>query len=185
MPPPRVLWRARPRSCLEGFTIGYVKRLIPLPDLLQLDAEVIIHPHAERYMLSDTQFWLAKPKLSLKGITNLESLVKGNFIQVQMTGKGQPQRQFVALTQAPVPIIRAPGLRVTAVTNDIGSIDIGTPVYYKKIAVGQVQSWQLDQKTDTINSSYFHKRRLSTSRQDHLALLECQRYQCQRRAFGH
>ena len=141
----------------RGFTIGYVKRLIPLPDLLQLDAEVIIHPHAERYMLSDTQFWLAKPKLSLTGITNLESLVKGIFIQVQMTGKGHPQRQFVALTQAPAPIIRAPGLRITAVTNDIGAIDIGTPVYYKKIAVGQVQSWQLDQKTDTITVHIFIK----------------------------
>jgi paraquat-inducible protein B len=141
----------------RGFNIGHVKRLIPLPDLLEVDAEVIIHPHAERYMLSDTQFWLAEPKLSLTGVTNLESLVKGNFIQVQMTGKGQPQRQFVALTQAPAPIIRAPGLRVTAVTNDIGSIDIGTPVYYKKIAVGQVQSWQLDQKTDTITVHIFIK----------------------------
>ena len=141
----------------RGFTIGYVKRLIPLPDLLQLDAEVIIDPRAERYMLSDTQFWLAEPKLSLTGVTNLESLVKGNSIQVQMTGKGQPQRQFVALTKAPAPIIRAPGLRVTAVTNDIGSIDIGTPVYYKKIAVGQVQSWQLDQKTDTITVHIFIK----------------------------
>ena len=141
----------------RGFTIGHVKRLIPLPDLLQLDAEVIIHPHAERYMLSDTQFWLAEPKLSLTGVTNLESLVKGNFIQVQMTGKGHPQRQFVALTQAPPPIIRAPGLRVTAVTDDIGAIDIGTPVYYKKIAVGQVHSWQLNQKTDTISIHIFIK----------------------------
>jgi paraquat-inducible protein B len=141
----------------KGITVGYVKRLIPLPDLLHLDAEVTIHPRAERFLLSDTQFWLAEPKLSLKGVTNLESLVKGNFIQMQVTGKGRPQRQFNALKQAPAPIILAPGLRIKAVTNDIGSIDIGTPVYYKKVVVGQVQRWQLDQKTDAIHIHIFIK----------------------------
>jgi paraquat-inducible protein B len=139
----------------KGITAGYVKRLIPLSDLLQLDAEVIIHPRVERFLLSDTQFWLVEPKLSLTGVTNLESIIKGNFIQMQVGGKGQPQRQFVALTQAPAPIIRAPGLRITAVANEIGSIDSGTPVYYKKVAVGQVQSWQLDPKTDQINIDIF------------------------------
>ena len=139
----------------KGITIGYVKKLIPLPDLLKVDTEVIIHPRAERFLLSDTQFWLAEAKLSLTGVTNLESLVKGNFIQMQVVGKGQPQRQFVALTQAPAPIIRAPGLRVKAVANEIGSIDIGTPVYYKKVAVGQVQSWELDQESDTISIHIF------------------------------
>jgi paraquat-inducible protein B len=139
----------------KGMTVGYVKRLIPLPDLLEMDAEVIIHPRAERFLLSDTKFWLAEAKLSLTGVTNLEALVKGDFIQMQVVGKGNPQRKFVALTQAPAPIIRAPGLRVKAVANEIGSIDIGTPVYYKKVAVGQVQSWELDQETDTITIHIF------------------------------
>jgi paraquat-inducible protein B len=139
----------------KGMTVGYVKKLIPLSDLLELDAEVIIHPRAERFLLSDTKFWLAEAKLSLTGVTNLESLVKGDFIHMQVAGKGTPQRKFVALTQAPAPIIRAPGLRVKAVTNEIGSIDIGTPVYYKKVPVGQVQSWELDQKSDTITIHLF------------------------------
>jgi len=140
---------------LKGITVGHVKQIIPLPDLLEVEAEVIMHPRAERFLLSDTTFWLAEPKLSLTGVTNLESLMKGNFIQMQVAGKGSPQRKFVALTQQPAPIIRAPGLRVKAVANEIGSIDIGTPVYYKKIAVGQVQSWELDQKTDTITIHIF------------------------------
>jgi paraquat-inducible protein B len=139
----------------KGMTVGYVKRLIPLPDLLKMDAEVIIHPRAERFLLSDTSFWLAEAKLSLTGVTNLEALVKGDFIHMQVAGKGTPQRKFVALTQAPAPIIRAPGLRVKAVANEIGSIDIGTPVYYKKVAVGQVQNWELDQENDTITIHLF------------------------------
>ena len=143
---------------LKGITVGYVKKITPMPDLLEVDAEVTVHPRAERFLLSDTQFWLVEPKLSLKGVTNLESLVKGNFIQMQVVGKGNPQHKFVALTQEPAPIIRAPGLRVKAVTNEIGSIDIGTPVYYKKIAVGQVQNWELDQKTDTITIHFFIKK---------------------------
>ena len=139
----------------RGLTVGYVKKITPLPDLLKVDVEVTMRPAAEQFLLSDAQFWLVEPKLSLKGVTNLESLVKGNFIQMQVVGKGDPSRKFVALTKTPAPIIRVPGLRVKVVTNEIGSIDIGTPVYYKKIAVGQVQSWELDRKTDKISIHFF------------------------------
>jgi len=86
---------------LKGLIAGYVKKIHILHDLSGVNARVIMDPRADRFLLSDTRFWLVEPRLSLAGVTGLETLVKGNFIRMQVGGKGTPQKKFVALEQAP------------------------------------------------------------------------------------
>jgi paraquat-inducible protein B len=144
---------------LEGLIAGYVKKIDILPDLSGVNARVIMDPRADRFLLSDTRFWLVEPRISLAGVTGLETLVKGNFIGMQIGGKGKPQNKFVALEQAPALSVKAPGLHIQVIADELGSIDTGTPVYYKKIPVGHVLSYELNQKTDGIVISVFIKKK--------------------------
>lgn len=143
----------------KGLIAGYVKKIDILPDLSGVNALVIMDPRADRFLLSDTRFWLVEPRFSLAGVSGLETLVKGNFIGMQVGGKGTPQKKFVALEQAPALSVKEPGLHIQVIADELGSIGAGTPVFYKKIPVGHVLSYELNQKSDGIVIRVFIKKK--------------------------
>lgn len=127
----------------KGIQVGSLKALKIDPDLSGASAELTLDPLAEDYLVEGTQFWVVKPSISLAGITGLEALVKGNYIAVRPGDKGSsPQREFVARAKAPPLDLRAPGLHLVLFTENLGSLDVGSPVLYKQVKVGSVQSYQ-------------------------------------------
>jgi len=127
----------------KGIQVGSLKTLKIDPDLSSANAELTLDPLAEEYLVKGTQFWVVKPSISLAGITGLEALVKGNYIAVRPGDKGgQPQREFEARAKAPPLDLRAPGLHMVLFTDNLGSLDVGSPVLYRQVKVGSVQSYQ-------------------------------------------
>jgi paraquat-inducible protein B len=127
----------------KGIQVGNLKALKVDPDLSGATAELTMDPLAEDYLVDGTQFWVVKPSISLAGITGLEALVKGNYIAVRPGDKGSaPQREFVARPKAPPLDLRAPGLHLVLFTENLGSLEVGSPVLYKQVKVGSVQSYQ-------------------------------------------
>ena len=105
--------------------------------------EMPMTPGAEDYLVQGTQFWVVKPSISLAGITGLEALVKGNYIAIRPGDKGStPEREFVARPKAPPLDLRSPGLHMVLFTDNLGSLDVGSPILYKQVKVGSVQSYQ-------------------------------------------
>ena len=131
----------------KGIQVGTLKALKVDPDLSGASAELTLDPLAEDYLVDGTQFWVVKPSISLAGITGLEALVKGNYIAVRPGDKGAaPQREFVARPKAPPLDLRAPGLHLVLFTDNLGSLEVGSPVLYKQVKVGSVQSYQFSRK---------------------------------------
>ncbi|AZO84584.1 mammalian cell entry protein [Stutzerimonas stutzeri] len=131
----------------KGIQVGNLKALKVDPDLSGATAELTMDPLAEDYLVDGTQFWVVKPSISLAGITGLEALVKGNYIAVRPGDKGAaPQREFVARPKAPPLDLRAPGLHLVLFTENLGSLEVGSPVLYKQVKVGSVQSYQFSRK---------------------------------------
>jgi paraquat-inducible protein B len=127
----------------KGIQVGNLKALKVDPDLSGATAELTMDPLAEDYLVEGTQFWVVKPSISLAGITGLEALVKGNYIAVRPGDKGAaPQREFAARAKAPPLDLRAPGLHLVLFTENLGSLEVGSPVLYKQVKVGSVQSYQ-------------------------------------------
>lgn len=52
-----------------------------------------VNKELEQYLRSGTRFWLVKPKVSLAGISGLETLVSGNYITFS-PGEGEVTRSF-------------------------------------------------------------------------------------------
>lgn len=131
----------------KGIQVGSLKTLKVDADLSGATAELTMDPLAEDYLVEGTQFWVVKPSISLAGITGLEALVKGNYIAVRPGDKGSaPQREFVARAKAPPLDLRAPGLHLVLFTESLGSLEVGSPVLYKQVKVGSVQSYQFSRK---------------------------------------
>ena len=128
----------------KGIQVGSLKAMKVDRDLNSATAELTINPLAEEYLVEGSDFWVVKPSISLAGITGLEALVKGNYIAVRPGEKGNPPaRNFVARSKAPPLDLGAPGLHLVLFTDQLGSIEVGSPVLYKQIKVGSVQSYQL------------------------------------------
>ncbi|MFD2642056.1 PqiB family protein [Pseudomonas japonica] len=131
----------------KGIQVGTLKALKVESDLNSAMAELTLDPLAEDYLVQGTQFWVVKPSISLAGITGLEALVKGNYIAVRPGDKGEaPQREFEARAKAPPLDLKAPGLHLVLFSDNLGSLEVGSPILYRQVKVGTVQSYQFSRK---------------------------------------
>jgi paraquat-inducible protein B len=128
----------------KGLEAGMVKSVDIHPDLKTVDVTVAFDPKGKNLLLDTTEFWLVEPRVSLRGITGLSTLLKGDYINMRAKqGDGKRARRFKALAKPPAIPDSAPGLHLTLISEDLGSISSGTPVLYKKEQVGDVQSYKL------------------------------------------
>lgn len=131
----------------KGIQVGTLKALKVESDLNSAMAELTLDPLAEDYLVQGTQFWVVKPSISLAGITGLEALVKGNYIAVRPGDKGaSPQREFEARAKAPPLDLKSPGLHLVLFSDNLGSLEVGSPILYRQVKVGTVQSYQFSRK---------------------------------------
>ncbi len=126
----------------NGFKVGSIRRVDYVENGGGALTTVIVDPDFEFLLVDDSKFWLVKPELSLSGISGLETIISGNYIEV-IAGQGKPQYAFTALKQAPKMDYSVPGLHIKVVSDSLPSISHGSPILYRKVQVGEVQSYTL------------------------------------------
>ena len=135
----------------NGIQAGTLKALKVNDDLTGAAAELTLDPRTEDYLVEGTEFWVVKPSISLAGITGLEALVKGNYIAVRPGEKGgAAKRDFEARPKAPPLNLDAPGLHLVLFSDNRGSLEVGSPILYRQVKVGSVQSVQLSRNSQQV-----------------------------------
>ncbi|MFT5781228.1 MAG: paraquat-inducible protein B [Pseudomonas sp.] len=128
----------------NGVQIGSVKKLKINDDLFGVTAELLMDPRAEDFMTEGADFWIIRPSISLAGITGIDALVKGNYIGIQPGAKGaRGKRDFLALLKPPAMELSTPGLHLILLSNKLASLSVGSPVLFRQIKVGTIQSYKL------------------------------------------
>ncbi len=140
----------------KGMTIGKVKTLeLPFDGANKgVTATLEMDKKVERFLLTNTRFWLVKPSVTLAGVTGLDTLVSGNYITAS-PGDGEPAREFVALPEAPPLAESTPGLHITLKAERLGSLNRDSPVFYKQIQVGRVRSYALAADNSRVDIQVF------------------------------
>ncbi len=69
--------------------------------------------------------------------------------------EGKSAREFTGLEVPPIVTTDQPGRRFVLHSHRAGSVDVGTPVYFRKIRVGEVISSELDASGDFISIQVF------------------------------
>jgi len=59
----------------KGLTLGKVKTIIVNKKKKNITARLLIDPFAEQILREGTGFWMVKPKISLSGVANLDTLI--------------------------------------------------------------------------------------------------------------
>lgn len=127
----------------QGVEVGMVKSISLDGDLRKIEVKVSIKNDMKDALRQDTQFWLVTPKASLAGVSGLDALVGGNYIGM-MPGEGNPQDHFTALDTQPKYRLNNGELLLHLQAPDLGSLNSGSLVYYRKIPVGRVYDYEID-----------------------------------------
>ncbi|VFS29173.1 paraquat-inducible protein B [Yokenella regensburgei] len=127
----------------QGVEVGTVQDISLSKDLNKISVSASIKGDMKDALRKDTQFWLVTPKASLAGVSGLDALVGGNYIGM-MPGKGDPETHFTALDTQPKYRINNGELMIHLHAPDLGSLNSGSLVYFRKIPVGRVYDYAIN-----------------------------------------
>ena len=124
--------------------IGEVKSIAISDDRSHVVVTAEVTKDAKVLMVKDTRFWVVRARISGGNVTGLTTLLGGSYIGVEAGVSTQPRDQFVGLESPPAVSMDVPGRQFVLHTDDVGSLYTGSPVFFRRMQVGQVISTDLD-----------------------------------------
>jgi paraquat-inducible protein B len=114
-----------------------------------------IDKHAEGLMVKDATFWVVQPRVTLSGVSGIGTLLSGNYIGFERGKSEERHRRFVGLEKPPVITTDQPGKQFQLTAADMGSLGIGSPVYFRRLQVGQVVASKLAADGESVQFQVF------------------------------
>ena len=94
-------------------------------------------------LVDDSRFWVVRPRISGGQVSGLSTLLAGAYIGLDPGKSTNERREFEGLERPPVVTEGLPGRAFRLAADDLGSLDIGSPLYFRGVAAGQVVSTEL------------------------------------------
>jgi paraquat-inducible protein B len=128
----------------KNVDIGEVKMIKLSGDRHDVVVTAEIVKEAAPYLVEDTRFWVVRPRIAGGQVTGLGTLLSGSYIGVDIGRSAAERRDFVGLDTPPIFAADVPGRQFVLQSTELGSLGIGSPVYYRQVEVGSVVAHELD-----------------------------------------
>jgi paraquat-inducible protein B len=135
--------------------IGVVKTITLSPNRKGIVATAELSKQAEEFLREDTRFFVVRPRITAGGVSGLGTLLSGGYIGMDIGKSRETRRDFVGLEVAPIVTGEEPGRQFVLHADDLGSADVGTPVYFRRVTVGQVVATALDKDGKGVTFTIF------------------------------
>ncbi len=122
----------------KDVVIGKVRNIVLTDDGKNVVVTVALVKSAGWVATQDSRFWIVRPRIGIGGVSGINTLISGAYIGVDVGASDDEKKDFTGLEKPPPVTHDQKGRRFTLHTRDAGSLSIGSPVYYRRIAVGQV-----------------------------------------------
>ncbi|CAI1949512.1 PqiB family protein [Serratia ficaria] len=139
----------------KDVTVGTVKGITLGGNDSQVLVTVSLNENAANLARADTRFWVVRPRVGIGGVTGIDTLLSGAYIGVDKGTSNDTRRHFTGLESPPAIINGMPGSRFVVQTDDLGSLDIGSPVYYRRVQVGRIASYRLSEDGKSVSLQVF------------------------------
>lgn len=128
----------------KSVVIGKVTAVRLSEDRSHVVAKVALEKSAKSFATADSRFWVVRPRIGLGGVSGIDTLLSGAFIGADVGESQEPKDDFTGLETPPTVTHGAPGKTFDLHADDLGSLDIGSPIYFRRIQVGRVSSYRLN-----------------------------------------
>lgn len=139
----------------RNVVIGHVTEVALSKDQKSVDATIKLAKEAESFTREDSQFWVVRPRIGAGGVSGIDTLLSGDYIGADIGQANTRVKRFKGLENPPPITYGEPGKRFTLHSRDLGSLDIGSPIYFRRIPVGQVVAYALDADGKGVNIEVF------------------------------
>ena len=141
----------------KSVEIGVVERVELSRDLEKVDAIIRMDKSVAPLLVEDARFWVERPRVSGTNVEGLGTLLSGAFIGMDIGKSKKSERSFVGLDRPPLVTFTEPGTHYRLRSRQLGSIDSGSQVFYRRVAVGQVVRYEMDKDGRGIDIEIFIK----------------------------
>ncbi len=124
--------------------VGEVSQVAISKDRKAVVVTAKLSSQARDFAVDDTRFWVVKPRVAAGSVTGLSTLLSGAYIGIDVGKSTSSRSDFVGLEVPPMLVEGQTGKRFVLHAETLGSIDYGSPVYFRKLPVGQVVAYDLD-----------------------------------------
>ncbi|MGF6939602.1 paraquat-inducible protein B [Paraburkholderia sp. UCT70] len=135
--------------------VGAVKTITLSPDLSHVLVQVQLTKEGGKFAVKDSRFWVVRPRVGASGVSGLTTLLSGPYIGADAGRSSDSESNFVGLETPPPITGDQKGHQYTLHGDSLGSIDIGSPIFYRRVQVGQVVGFSLDKSGTGVTMQVF------------------------------
>jgi paraquat-inducible protein B len=123
--------------------IGLVKAIAISPDRKSVVVTAQLSRDARDLRGRDSKFFVVRPRISAGTVSGLSTLLSGAYIALEPGTDKEISNEFIGLDVPPVVTNDEPGREFLLQAQDLGSLDYGTPVFYRRVNVGHVTRYSI------------------------------------------
>jgi paraquat-inducible protein B len=135
--------------------LGKVTSIVLSDDFSDVTVTAEMVPEAKGYLTDKTRFWVVRARVAAGQVTGLGTLLSGAYIGIEPGIGGKAMRHFEGLEKQPMVTSETKGRQYLLAASRLGSLNPGSPIYFRQINVGQVMDYQLDPGGDNISVQIF------------------------------
>ena len=139
----------------NGVDVGTITKIRLSDDHQRVIATAEMAPKTEAFLVEDTNFWIETARISGATVSGLGTLLSGAYIGMEIGSSPKKKREFVALDTPPIVTSEVPGRFFMLKAPDLGSLDRGTPMFFRRLQVGEVVSYELDKDGQSFSVRVF------------------------------
>ena len=138
----------------KDIEFGMVKNLRLSPDNTRVLVTISTNAQAAPLLSEGAIFWIVKPRFFAGNISGLDTLLSGSYVGIlPATSRGKKQTTFTGQADPPLVEANVPGREFLLKSKRIGSVSVGSPIFFRDLAVGEVLGWDV---TDLAESVIIH-----------------------------
>lgn len=139
--------------------IGKVTAVTLSDDFKSVRVTAQMAAYVEPLINDRSNFWVVSPRVSRSGISGIETLLSGVYIEMDSggDGRGESRRSFVGLEEPPSVRSYDKGTSYQLLSDTLGSLDIGSPIYHRQVPVGEVTGYRLLPDEGKVQIRFFVK----------------------------
>ncbi len=140
---------------LKDVPVGKVTGMHLSSDLSKVRVTVSVDRQVSHHLSENSRFWLVSPRVSASGVSNLGTLISGVYLVMDPGEPGEFHTTFKGLTEPPAVKSDDKGTQFLLLADQLGSLDIGSPVYYRSVKVGEVTGYKLGESGSHVEIRIF------------------------------
>ena len=135
----------------KAVNLGTVEAITLSPDMSHVIVRLRMKREAKPALTDQSRFWVVRPRFTPGSISGLETIVSGSYIELDPgSGGGEPRTSFTGLETPPAIRSDEPGRTYVLRGNRLGSLSIGSSIFYRDVTVGEVLGYDIGKPGDPV-----------------------------------